>query len=428
MTEYDFNNFSDFSADFNGVEQSASPETPTVSIVVVDADTAVRDYLASLFDNSIQAASTPEAQQLSVSEPALVVMGPSSATPEEFAAMEVWSKGNPAIGSMLVTTELSIELLHEALRVGIDDVIEAPIDEALLSETVERLSRGLVGTQQADETLAPASATPFDNSMFDPEQMGRVISVFSTKGGSGKSITAANLAILLAQSSDKPVVLIDGHLQFGDQEVMLKLNAKHTVVDAIEQIEKADPAFMQKLMTEHEATGLLVLPAPREPTFADQITGSQFQHMIKLCQMFAGHVVVDLPAFFNDTVISTLEHSHDIVLVAGLDIPNIKNVKIGLRTLSMLGIGEERIQLVLNRADSKVKLDIGEVERTLGSSKAIHVPSDVVVPISVNKGSPVVLSATKSGVARSFQELASRFVGEVQSSTASSAGRRKFFG
>ncbi len=427
MTEYDFNNFADFSAEFGGgVEQPSSPGQPTVGVVVIDADIAVRDYLASLCQDPAQAASVSEAQSVAIPGPTVVVLGPSNANSAEFAAIENWSKGNDSIGSLLVTTELSVELLHDALRVGIDDVVEAPIDEAFLSEVLQRISNGLL---QEEDSLAPtpASASPFDESIFDPEQMGRVISVFSTKGGSGKSITASNLAILLAQSSDKPVVLIDGHLQFGDQEVMLKLNANHTVVDAIENIDNADPAFMQQLMTKHEASGLLVLPAPREPTFADQITGPQVQQMIKLCQIFAGHVIIDLPAFFNDTVISTLEHSHDILLVAGLDIPNIKNVKIGLQTLSMLGIEEQRVQLVLNRADSKVKLDIGEVERTLGSSTAIHVPSDVVVPISVNKGSPVVLSAAKSGVARSFQELASRFLGGVQVTAASSSGRRKFF-
>ncbi len=138
--------------------------------------------------------------------------------------------------------------------------------------------------------------------------------------------------------------------------------------------------------------------------------------------------MIDLPAFFNDVVISLIECSDDVIMVAGLDIPNIKNVKIGLSTLAMLNIGAEKIHLVLNRADSKVKLDVGEVEKTLGITAAARVPSDVVVPISVNKGSPVVLSAAKSGVARAFEQLALRFLDGVESEAVAAPGRRRFFG
>ncbi|MEL7157355.1 MAG: response regulator receiver protein, partial [Actinomycetota bacterium] len=123
-----------------------------------------------------------------------------------------------------------------------------------------------------------------------------------------------------------------------------------------------------------------------------------------------------------------VECSDEIILVAGLDIPNIKNVKIGLSTLSLLSVPTEKLHLVLNRADSKVKLDVGEVEKTLRVAAVAHVPSDVLVPISVNKGSPVVLSAPKSGVGRAFEQLALRFLDGAAVSPDSRPGRRKFFG
>ncbi|MDH5521127.1 MAG: response regulator receiver protein, partial [Acidimicrobiia bacterium] len=183
------------------------------------------------------------------------------------------------------------------------------------------------------------------------------------------------------------------------------------------------------MMAVHEPTGLRVLAAPVEPTFADKITGQQMARLIEIVRTFAGHVIIDLPAIFNDVVLNVLEVSDELLLVAGLDIPNIKNVKIGLATLSLLNIPHESIHLVLNRSDSKVKLDLAEVERTLGVVAAAHVPSDIVVPISVNKGSPVVLSAPKSGVARAFEQLASTFIdGEAAAEPSSNGGFRKFFG
>jgi pilus assembly protein CpaE len=234
--------------------------------------------------------------------------------------------------------------------------------------------------------------------------------------------------VLLAKKSTRPVVLIDGHMQFGDVAVMLKLQPQHTVIDAIAHLDELDPSMIESFMTVHEPSGLFVLPAPLEPTFADQITGAQVGALIEAVRGFAAHVIVDLPAIFNEVVLSVIEGADEIVLVAGLDIPNIKNLKIGLSTLQLLSVPMERVHLVLNRSNSKVKLDISEVERTLGVPDAAHVPSDVVVPISVNKGSPVVLSAPKSGPARAFEQLASRFEVSAVAEASSNSGRRKFFG
>jgi pilus assembly protein CpaE len=319
---------------------------------------------------------------------------------------------------------MSTDLLRSALRAGVKDVLSAPIDQMQLIDTVNRVAEGLSG----HSSTGYSSGVDFDAAEAFDGEPGRVVTVFSTKGGSGKSVCASNLAVALSRKSDRPVVLIDGHLQFGDMAVMLKIQPQHTVVDAVSQVDRLDASLVQQLMTTHEASGLLVLPAPLEPTFADQITGQQMVALVEIIKGFAGHIVIDLPAFFNDVVISLIEASDDVIMVAGLDIPNIKNVKIGLSTLAMLNIGSEKIHLVLNRADSKVKLDVGEVEKTLGISAAAHVPSDVVVPISVNKGSPVVLSAAKSGVARAFEQLANRFLDGVESEPVAAQGRRRFFG
>ncbi len=134
--------------------------------------------------------------------------------------------------------------------------------------------------------------------------------------------------------------------------------------------------------------------------------------IIELLRQTSAFVIVDAPAYFNDVVLGLIEASDDVLLVAGMDIPNIKNVKIGLQTLRLLNIPLSKLKLILNRANSKVKLDVGEVERTLGIKADILVPSDVVVPQSVNRGTPVVLDAPKSGVAKSLEGLADLFTAD----------------
>ena len=128
-----------------------------------------------------------------------------------------------------------------------------------------------------------------------------------------------------------------------------------------------------------------------------------------LLRTIADYVVIDTPAHFNDVVLVLIEVSDDVILVAGMDIPNIKNVKIGLQTLRLLNTPMNKLHLVLNRANSKVKLDVSEVERTLQVKAQALIPSDISVPTSVNKGLPVVLDNPKSGVAKAIDQLADVF-------------------
>jgi pilus assembly protein CpaE len=252
-----------------------------------------------------------------------------------------------------------------------------------------------------------------------PEQHGRIVTVLSTKGGSGKSMIAVNLGVTLARRTSNPVVLLDADLQFGDASVMLKLAPQHTIVDAVGPGDRLDMALLQNLLVRHEPSGLYVLAAPLEPAFADQITASDMVRIVGLLQNWAEFIVVDTPAYFNDVVLQLIELSDDVLLVAGMDIPNIKNVKIGLQTLRLLNTPMSKLRLVLNRSNSKVKLDVNEVERTLTIKAESFIPSDVVVPQSVNKGVPVVLDAPKSGVARSLELLADLFL------TADTAKKRR---
>ncbi|MDH3294576.1 MAG: AAA family ATPase [Acidimicrobiia bacterium] len=429
MTQYDFSSFEGLDVGQSFEENTFENEhrlAAGAGVAVVDSDQAVRDYLVGLFEGSVDTAFSLEDLEPRLQGGAcVVVLGPSCARQEDFDTIALWGKRYPNVAAVLVTSELTTQLLHKALRVGVKDVISAPIDRDQLIATVDRIAENL---PSADQLVSFSSGTHLAD--IDPGEVGRVITVFSTKGGSGKSVTATNLAVSLARRSPKPVVLVDGHLQFGDVAVMLKLHPESTVVDAISQIDVLDADMLDNMIAVHEPSGLKVLAAPVEPSFADQINGQQMARLIDLVRTTAGHVIVDLPAIFNDVVLNVLEASDQIILVAGLDIPNIKNVKIGLSTLAQLNIPNENIHIVLNRSDSKVKLDLAEVERTLGVVAAAHVPSDIVVPISVNKGSPVVLSAPKSGVARAFEQLASVFLdGEAATAGAApSQGFRKFFG
>ena len=399
----------------------AEPRPTPFLVAVVDDDPKLRTRLAMQLGESARSASFSSidalGERFDSGEPMVVVFGPTYADAQGLARIEQLSRTRPELGSILVAEEISTQLLQQSLRAGVRDVVASPNDPAQLMEAVERVAYTLSAIP-----VRQTASTPEE----DATEPGRVITVFSTKGGAGKSVVATNLAVLLARKSTRPVVLVDADLQFGDIAVMLKLTPQHTVVDAVSAMQRLDAQLLQSLLVRHDSSGVLVLPAPLEPAFADQVSAADLAKIVQVLKTFASYVVIDTPAQFNDVVIALIEHSDDILMVAGLDIPNIKNTKLGLQTLRLLEVGEEKLTLLLNRADSKVQLDVGEVERTLGLRAGCLVPSDIAVPQSVNKGVPVVLDAPRSEVARAFEGLAERFGGAAVSPPPARKGRALF--
>lgn len=384
-------------------------DVPTISlpVAVVDSDQSVRNRLAmQLGEQAVAFESIAELESRLPSSPVIVVFGPACADAGNLAALESLLRARPDIGAILVAEELTTDLFQRAMRIGVRDVLSAPVETAQLTEGVRRVAASIT------QSMVVRGSMVEEPGLGASGETGQVITVFSTKGGAGKSVVACNLAVSLARKSDRPVVLIDADLQFGDCAVMLKLAPQRTVVDAVNAIDQLDASMLTGMLVKHEPSGLLVLPAPLEPAFADQITADYMTTIVDLLRSIAAYVVIDTPAYFNDIVLTLIEMSDDVLLVAGMDVPNIKNVKIGLQTLRMLNTPMSKLHLVLNRANAKVKLDVNEVERTLQVRADAQVPSDVAVPQSVNKGVPVVLDAPKSGVARSLEALADMFISE----------------
>ena len=387
------------------VEPSLRPLTDIV-LAVVDPDPQVRTTIAlQLGGPGVVTYPDSEVESLADyrpgSQPLVVIFGPGLADAAGLAKIESFTRARPDAGAVLVAAEQSTELLQQAFRSGIRDVLELPVETVVLHQSVERVARMLTGF--------PAAPPPLESPSMD----GRVIAVTSTKGGSGKSVVATNLATVLAQQTPGPVVLVDGDLQFGDVAVMMRLGASHTLAEAVTAGDRLDSQYLQSLLVRHDPSGLLVLMAPLEPSFSELVSSKDIVRIIDLLRSFCSHVVIDTQSGMNDVTLAVIEHSDDTLMVASTDVPNIKDTKIGLQTLHRLGVDASKLTLVLNRANSKVHLNISEVEHTLGMKADCQIPSSLVVPLSVNRGIPVVLDAPKSEVAGAFAQLANRFaVGE----------------
>lgn len=383
---------------------TVGPGTSGALTAIVEPDDAARARLVSQFDHPVLAVTDVMALRAGLAgAPTVIVLGPGCAGPGDLQEVGVLLGAHPEAAAVLLSVDMTPEVFRHALRVGIRDVLPSPAETDVLSESVARVAAELV-------IGFPTNGPPSAGEAEAVTELGRVITVFSTKGGAGKSVLASNLAVVLARRSPKPVVLVDADLQFGDVAIMTRLAPQHTIVDAVDNLERLDAALLQSLLVRHEPSGMLVLAAPLEPQFADRISAADVLAVLAVLRTFAGHIVVDTPATFNDVVLGVIEQSDDVLLVAGMDVPNIKNVKIGLQTLRLLDTPASKLHLVLNRADAKVKLDVGEVERTLQLTTEGRIPSDMVVPQSVNNGTPVVLHSPRSGVAKAIEAIADLFL------------------
>jgi pilus assembly protein CpaE len=327
----------------------------------------------------------------------VVVFGPGLANDTGLAQAQRLGRQHPEMGVVLVCEELSLALLQQALRAGVRDALALDTDDNALRNAIERVGDSLVSVRSSPGAGA--------------QEPGRVIVTFSTKGGVGKSVTATNLAVALATRSSKQVVIVDGDLQFGDVAVLLGVPPTHTTIDAAAAVHQADASLMDSFLATHPATGLRVLPAPVEPSAADSISPEQMLGIVRMLRATCGFVIVDMPPHFDDVVLALLEEADDVLLVASMDIPSIKNLKVGIQTLGLLSLAGPKLRLILNRANAKVNLDIADVERAIGITVQFRIPSDIAVPQAVNRGVPVVLDKPRAPAALALGELADSILG-----------------
>ncbi len=370
----------------------------TLTTVVVELDPTLRDHISGVLDQrcSVVACRTMDevAQIIGEGQAGIVVLGPSCASSRSLAQFDGLSRGRPDLSAILVVETVTTETLREALRAGVRDVVA--LDHTLEDQLEFALSA--IGERIGGPRTESAAAMP--------ARSGRLIVVVSAKGGVGKSVIAANLALALRARSGGDVAVVDADLQFGDISVMMRLAPKYTMLDAHEAGSRIDAQMLRSLLTRHDASGTMVLAAPSDPRHADQIQTADVVRVATLLTDTFGYVVVDTPPQLNDLSLSLMEAADEVVLVTAADIANVKNMKIALEVLSLLGIGENKAHLVMNRAGSKAKLDLPAVERTLRTKVTCYLPSSVIVPESVNRGVPVVLHSPKSSVAKAFEELA----------------------
>jgi pilus assembly protein CpaE len=321
-----------------------------------------------------------------------VVLGPSVDQESAFVLSDGMRINRPSLGIVLVRRRIDTPLLVDALRAGVREVVE---------------ERNLAGVNDAVKRVRDVAAAMRQRSNHgDGDDPGRgvVVTVFSAKGGCGKTTLASNLAASLADDGRRDVCLVDLDLNFGDVAIVLQLFPAHTLADAVPLMENLDLPAVTALLTPH-SPGLSALVAPVEPGSAETVPATLITTIIGLLREQFAYVVIDTPPAFTDHVLAAFDQSDLIALLATLDIPALKNLKLTLETLDLLNYPRERLRVVLNRADSKVGLALSEVEKTLKVPIALHIPSSRAVPASINRGVPILLDDPNHPVSLAIRQF-----------------------
>jgi pilus assembly protein CpaE len=278
-------------------------------------------------------------------------------------------------------------LLERALDADVNDVLLLP---QLVHNVVFTIRKAAHVRRQ---TQAAAGRT------------GRVVTVFSPKGGTGKTAVATNLAAALVKREERRTLLLDLDLQFGDASIMLGIEPDKTIYDLVVAPGELDSEKLAGYVTKHPC-GLDLLAAPLRPEDAELVVESKVTSLIEVARGSYDVIVVDTSPFFHGPMLATLDRTDELLVLCGLDVPTLKNVGLALQTLELLSFPASRIRYVMNRSTANVGLKTGEVEAALKVKVANELPSDQVVPLTINRGNPAVLAEPRSDFAKAIHTLA----------------------
>ncbi|HWN20968.1 MAG TPA: AAA family ATPase [Gaiellaceae bacterium] len=283
----------------------------------------------------------------------------------------------------------SSALLEDALDADVADVL-------LLPQLTENVVFALRKAAHAGRRLHAEGAHT---------RHGRIVTVFSPKGGTGKTATATNLAAAFAKYEKKRTLLLDLDLQFGDAAIMLGIEPEKTIYDLVTAPGELDSEKLVGYVTAHPC-GLDILPAPLRPEDAELVTEMKLARLLEVARESYDVIVVDTSPFFHGPMLATLDRTDELLMVCGLDVPTLKNVRLSMQTLELLSFPAGRIRFILNRANSKVGMSKKEVEGALDVKIRFEVPSDRAVPLGVNRGQPPTIGDPSCDFARAIREVA----------------------
>ena len=377
-------------------------------LLIVDDAAPTRESLKTLlgFEHAIEVVgeagdgeeAIAQARQL---QPDVILMDINMSPVDGITATEVISTEMPRSVIVMMSVQGEQEYLRQAMAAGARDYLTKPFSSDELVHTLQNAY-----AMEAKRWLQVGTG-----SLQPMEHAGEVITIFSAKGGVGKTTISTNLATLLSHELEKSVILVDLDLQFGDVPVLLDFEPRRTIIDLV-QIGEWSREAVQKVLHGYSPR-LQVLAPPARPEEAELVSGSHIKQLLQTLKTMADYVIIDTAQSFQEPVLAALDESDCIAIIATLDIPTIKNVRLCLEVMQgVLDYPVDKTKLVVNRAAEDIGIQASVLEEKLGIGISAQIPSDGRVAIqAANTGVPFVLSHPKSAITQGIRELTHKLAG-----------------
>jgi pilus assembly protein CpaE len=387
-----------------------------IKVIIVDDIAESRENFRKLlqFESDIEVLGTARTGREGIAvakevTPDVVLMDINMPDMDGITATEVIRKELPFTQIVILSVQGDPNYMRRAMLAGARDFLTKPpsVDELI---SAIRMAGNMAKDERKKENARFPTQTGGVGSggSFLPQlmTMGKIVLVYSPKGGVGCTTIATNLAVTL-HNDETPAVLVDGDLQFGDVAVMLNERGKNSVSDLSPRVDELDPEVVEDVLLTHAVSGIKILTAPSRPEQAESVTGDAFSKILKYFQRMYSYIVVDTSSTLTDVILAAIDIADLVVLIASQDIPSINNARLFLDLIDVLDIHRDRVLFILNRYDKRIAITPEAIGENLKHDVSTVLPLDekVVVP-SVNRGVPFVISSKSKPISRSILELA----------------------
>jgi pilus assembly protein CpaE len=390
------------------------PPAEKIRVMIVDDVSETRENVRKLlqFESDVDvvgvARTGKEAIQLSLDlNPDVVLMDINMPDMDGISATEAIRSKQPAVQVVILSVQGDQNYMRRAMLAGARDFLtKPPMGDELISAI--RRAGSMAQSERAKNAQVQVAPTigNVGPMLGYGATRGKIVTIYSPKGGTGCTTLAVNLALTL-HNDDTRVALVDGNLQFGDVAVFMNEQGKNTIIDLAPRAEELDPEIVEEVMLKHAASGLHILAAPSRPEYAEKVSSAQFSRVLEYLQQLYAYVIVDTASLLTDATLAAIDMSDLVVLVTTQDIPSIKNCRLFLDLSQTLGINRERILFVMNRFDKRINITPDRVAENLKQEVASVIPLDeATVTKAVNRGVPFVLESKNQPAARGVFSLA----------------------
>src|SRR6266545_1639235 len=385
-----------------------------IRVMIVDDVSETRENVRKLlqFESDVDVVGTArtgrEAIQLSQDlNPDVILMDINMPDMDGIAATEAIRSKQPTVQVVVLSVQGDQNYMRRAMLAGARDFLTKP---PMGDELISAIRRAGAMAQSEKSKSAQIAVAPISGNVGSMigygGPKGKIVTVYSPKGGTGCTTLAVNLALTL-NNEDTRVALVDGNLQFGDVAVFINEQGKNTIIDLAPRADELDPEIVEEVMLKHATSGLHVLAAPSRPEYAEKVSSGQFSRVLEYLRQIYAYVVVDTASLLTDVTLASIDISDVVVLVTTQDIPAIKNCRLFLDLLQTLGIQRERILFTMNRYDKRINITPERVAENLKQEVSSVIPLDeATVMKAVNRGVPFVLESKNQPASRGIFSLA----------------------